>query len=62
MTNAENMLRLQALFSEAERVRSDQYSPLTRALIWTGCMAVNVGVWWGLIYLAARAIDLAKGY
>ncbi len=60
MTDRETVLRLQAQFNEAERQRP--HSAAKRLLIWAGCFAVNMGLWAIVIYGAARAIDLAKGY
>lgn len=56
MKDREAMLRLQAPCNE------DESPMLVRLLVWAGCMAVNFGVWTLLIWGAARAIDLAKGY
>jgi hypothetical protein len=52
--------KLRPLFIEAEKVRP--YPVYVRLLVWAGCFAASIGVWWVLIKGAARAIDLAKGY
>jgi hypothetical protein len=51
--------RVIELFRSADRKRKMLWKKLA---VWSFAAMFCVGAWWVIIYGAARAIDLAKGY